>query len=1306
MAEEVDTNPPTGTYSINDFNSYCNSFSINIANLEQATEYNVLNNTVKLSDDPVSVDQPLVNIKQVLSTPDQLSVEFYNKNNTIIATATLSNGQLNITSVNMDECFIATAAYGSKFKPSVVLLRNFRDSFLLTNPLGTRLVQSYYRNSPPIAYFIANRGYLKAFVRLVLVPFIAMAYLCFHPLLLLLVVLLITLLAFSVWNRCLFKWRRSVSLLLLISLSLSIINFPIPRQVLAVTSSAEENITQESVYQACSFSGTLTINDVSDDSIRIGKDIYSGDSKYYDLAHLLASLKYGGNNCYVKKIGFWYNIQSLTNENIGNPEKAEKHYLVTGWNLRYWYKTDIDISEVEDNSPPLLIQASQDISTDQFILQINEPVLLPDSSVSVQLVRNDNNEAHVGQIIGFADNSRTRISVKTDSELSNGIWTVKIYSIKDEAGNISTLQIANLEVYKLIDPDTDTDTDGLSNSFESLLGTDYTKSDTDGDGLEDGFEYIKSLTDPLIIDTDNNGTNDDQEDADEDLLTNIREQGLGTDPSDIDTDSDTLSDYAEIETYNTNPLNVDTDGDGLNDGDEITLGLDPTKLSTDGVTLDGERTFSQTLSADNFDGELVDDDAVIIPSLFGNVNGTIDSNITVEVADTDAFDDNRAVIGNVINIDSDYEGSSLILSYDASKIVSEYDEDYAKDLVICQVGGENGLTPLTTTYDRGKISANIPDRGEYLVLNVDEFLRMFGIDVMASITSESVLETFSTPISGPRLQMSLNEEEPKTFDNNVTYEPENYTPSMENAIPKITAFNAVSRAVLESAMGVADIAFVIDTTGSMGDEIYNVQENVKSFADQLVNVYNVNANFALVDFRDIVEDGNGSTYIRKNGVSNWYSNVSAFKQAVEGMSADGGGDDPECDVDALEMSRQLDWRTTASKFIILVTDAPYKVDNNYGIESMEKEISLLVNDGIVVSVITSSSFESTYQDLYTQTGGIIANIYGSFGTTLLALADKIGDVTSKGTWIILDDFQQVRLNDPADDPDEDTDDDGIMDYSELDSKKTVKLDLFIQFLCFSKGVNPDLYIGKDSIEVWSYKSNPTREDTENDGILDKEDTAPKKKGLAGGIIGKLYLVSCYNSEDAAWTSGHAFFAYNTYVNDTLNFKNLAVGWSKIDSSREWSSDNVLRDVPPVKEYQIKRGQYLTLGNGALGAEGLCGGGGDANGVSYNMEVYKHLTPSFGYSYLKNTYIAMEMTQDKYDDMIAHLSEDGVNKWTYTHNCTTVASETWNLISDTKVDATSWSFMLNTVATPKGLKNNLRTISGHKEDFALADALKE
>jgi hypothetical protein len=167
----------------------------------------------------------------------------------------------------------------------------------------------------------------------------------------------------------------------------------------------------------------------------------------------------------------------------------------------------------------------------------------------------------------------------------------------------------------------DTDGDGLTDNQEvtgSANGaygnapTDPTVADTDGDGLTDGAEETTYGTDPNKADTDAGGVDDGTEvangtnpldpsddtpappgslDSDGDGLTDAQEAQYGTDPHNPDTDSDGLTDGAEVNTYGTNPLKADTDGDGVNDGDEVSGATntafgnqptDPTKADTDG----------------------------------------------------------------------------------------------------------------------------------------------------------------------------------------------------------------------------------------------------------------------------------------------------------------------------------------------------------------------------------------------------------------------------------------------------------------------------------------------------------------------------------------------------------------------------------------------------------------------------------------------------------------------------------------------------------------------------------------------------
>ncbi len=110
----------------------------------------------------------------------------------------------------IDECFIATAAYGSKLAPGVAILRQFRDAKLLTNLPGQALVTFYYQISPPIAEYIADNSLLKALIRTMLLPVITVAYLFMH--------LWLMLIAFSIaimtaYYRRRLTYRRTVAVI-------------------------------------------------------------------------------------------------------------------------------------------------------------------------------------------------------------------------------------------------------------------------------------------------------------------------------------------------------------------------------------------------------------------------------------------------------------------------------------------------------------------------------------------------------------------------------------------------------------------------------------------------------------------------------------------------------------------------------------------------------------------------------------------------------------------------------------------------------------------------------------------------------------------------------------------------------------------------------------------------------------------------------------------------------------------------------------------------------------------------------------
>jgi len=114
-----------------------------------------------------------------------------------------------------------------------------------------------------------------------------------------------------------------------------------------------------------------------------------------------------------------------------------------------------------------------------------------------------------------------------------------------------------------------------------------------------------------------------------------------------------------------------------------------------------------------------------------------------------------------------------------------------------------------------------------------------------------------------------------------------------------------------------DLALVIDTTGSMGDELEYLKVEIDSIAARIKRLFpDVDQRFALILYRD-----NGDEYVTRT--FDFTGSISDFRNQLARQQANGGGDYPEAMQEALRQTNELSWRDgSAARVAFLVGDAP------------------------------------------------------------------------------------------------------------------------------------------------------------------------------------------------------------------------------------------------------------------------------------------------------------------------------------------------------------------------------------------------
>lgn len=143
------------------------------------------------------------------------------------------------------------------------------------------------------------------------------------------------------------------------------------------------------------------------------------------------------------------------------------------------------------------------------------------------------------------------------------------------------------------------------------------------------------------------------------------------------------------------------------------------------------------------------------------------------------------------------------------------------------------------------------------------------------------------------------------------------------AIPARRGAQRVDFTVQREAQAVRklDLMLVIDTTGSMGDEIRYLASELASIVDALkARHQGIDLRVGFVFYRDLGDDYVTNTLPMTR-------DISAAQAELRQRWAGGGGDYPEAMEQALIRAAGQDWRPDAAKSLLLVADAPPHDEN-------------------------------------------------------------------------------------------------------------------------------------------------------------------------------------------------------------------------------------------------------------------------------------------------------------------------------------------------------------------------------------------
>jgi lysophospholipase L1-like esterase len=181
-----------------------------------------------------------------------------------------------------------------------------------------------------------------------------------------------------------------------------------------------------------------------------------------------------------------------------------------------------------------------------------------------------------------------------------------------------------------------------------------------------------------------------------------------------------------------------------------------------------------------------------------------------------------------------------------------------------------------------------------------------------------------------------------------------------------------------------DLAFVVDTTGSMSDDIAAVRVNLNSIVSNLANG-SADFRVAVVSYQDFPSRCSGSYASRVD--QDFTNNLTLIKSGIDALDADGGCDEPESVFSGIQAALNLDWTDGAAKAMIVIGDArPLITDGKEPISNITA--TSLISQSIALDpvAVTAADVGALNQ------GNAMRNITNSTGGSVIRSRDVVTSV--------------------------------------------------------------------------------------------------------------------------------------------------------------------------------------------------------------------------------------------------------------------------------------------------------------------------